>query len=467
MSYTSLYFPLFLAVVLIAYYVASRSAKLQNLILLLSSLFFYAFGHIHYAFVWAGISIFTYGTALLIARFETRKKLVAAASITSIIAFFILIKYTGMLQDLFQFEVHPMLSDLQLLLPVGLSFYSFTSIGYLSDVYNKRIEACKDLLQFFAYSSFFPQLLSGPISFADAQLPQFKANRTFSIERLKEAMPYMAWGLFKKVVIANTLVKPIAYIFSHSENHHSGTLAIGLIIYSIQVYADFSGYSDMAYGIAKMFGINIPLNFRMPYFAENISDYWRRWHSSLSKWLGRYVYVPLGGKSNSFAIHVRNIIIVFAISGLWHGANMKFVAWGLINGLFYIIFLINERSQNVVSLFPQRLVQNKFLVPSGIILTFLSVTIARVYFRSETFSQGNEYLSHLISNTGSHFSLYGVKYLVICAAFIGYEWMQRKKNYALDFAQWPIRLGIYAAVIALIIVSLQQPQSTEHIYFKY
>ena len=467
MSFTSLYFPLFLAIVLTAYFMASKSAKVQNLILLLSSLFFYAYGHIHYAFIWAGISAFTYGMAILIQRFEAHKKVIAGAGIGAVIGFFILIKYTGMLQDLFQFEVHGLLADLQLLLPVGLSFYSFTSIGYLSDVYNKRIEACKDPLQFFAYSSFFPQLLSGPISFADAQLPQFKATRTFSLERFKEAMPYLAWGLFKKVVIANTLVKPIAYIFSHSENHHSGTLVIGLIIYSIQVYADFSGYSDMAYGIAKMFGIHIPLNFRMPYFAENISDYWRRWHSSLSKWLGRYVYVPLGGKSNSFAIHVRNILIVFAISGLWHGANMKFVAWGLINAIFYIIFLINERSQSVVALFPQRLVQNKFLVPSGIILTFLCVTLARVYFRSESFSQGNDYLSNLISNTGSHFSLYGVKYLMICAAFMSFEWIQRKKNYALDFTKIPVRMGIYAVVIALIIVSLQQPQSTEHIYFKY
>lgn len=467
MSFTSIYFPLFLAIVLGAYYLVSKSAKWQNLLIILSSLFFYAYGHIHYAFIWAGISTFTYAMAMLMHRFESYKRGIAGAGIAIIIAFFVLIKYTGMLQDLFQFDVHHLLSDLQLLLPVGLSFYSFTAMGYLSDVYNKRVEACKDPLQFFAYSSFFPQLLSGPISFADIQLPQFKPNRTFSLERFKEAMPYLAWGLFKKVVIANTLVKPIAYIFSHSENHHSGTLAIGLVIYSIQVYADFSGYSDMAYGIAKMFGIHIPLNFRMPYFAENISDYWRRWHSSLSKWLGRYVYVPLGGKSHSFAIHIRNILIVFAISGLWHGANMKFVAWGLINGLFYILFLINERSQKVVSFFPQRLVQNRFLVPSGIILTFMCVTLARVYFRSETFAQGNEYLSHLISNTGSHFSLYGVKYLMICAAFIGFEWIQRKKSYALDFAKWPIRLGIYAVVIALIIVSLQQPQSTEHIYFKY
>lgn len=467
MSFTSIYFPLFLVVVLAAYFTAYKSAKVQNLIILISSLCFYAMGHFHYVLIWAGMSVFTYSMALLMDRFNSNKKVVAGLGISFIIIFFILIKYTGMLQSLFQFEVHPLLSDLQLLLPVGLSFYSFTSIGYLADVYNKRIEACKDPLQFFAYSSFFPQLLSGPISFADIQLPQFKASRTFSLERFKEALPYIVWGLFKKVVIANTIVKPIAYIFSHSENHHSGTLIIGLLIYSIQVYADFSGYSDMAYGIAKMFGINIPLNFRMPYFAENISDYWRRWHSSLSKWLGRYVYVPLGGKSNSFVIHIRNIIIVFAISGLWHGANMKFVAWGLINAFFYIIFLVNEKSQISMALFPQRLVQNKLFIPSGIILTFLSVTLARVYFRSDTFAEGNNYLSNLIHNTGDQFSIYGVKYLLICAAFMAFEWLQRKKNYTLNFSKTFLKIGVYTVVIALIIISLKQPQSTEHIYFKY
>lgn len=469
MSFTSIYFPLFLIIVLLAYYLTAKNVKLQNLTILLSSIFFYAYGHMHYFYIWASISAFTYGAGLLIQHSTKFKYVVSFLGISAIIAFFLAIKYTGMFSELTNIQLSSAIGNLQLLLPVGLSFYSFTCIGYLADVYNKRIEACREPLQFFAYSSFFPQLLSGPISFADIQLPQFKQSRSFSLNNIKEAMPFIVWGLFKKVVIANTLIKPIAYIFSHSEDHHAITLIIGLLIYSIQVYADFSGYSDMAYGVARMFGIEIPLNFRMPYFSGNIAEYWRRWHSSLSKWLGRYIYVPLGGKKGSFMIHVRNIIIVFAISGLWHGANMKFVAWGLINAFFYIVFLVQEKQVSVSPSLQPGFTYNKFLVPTGMLLTFLCVTIARVYFRSESFTQGNEYLSHLMGNTGNGYNVFGFKYLLICIAFIGFEWFRRNNISPLQMplANKYIQLGAYIVTIAMIVFALQQPQSTEHIYFKY
>jgi D-alanyl-lipoteichoic acid acyltransferase DltB (MBOAT superfamily) len=451
------------------YYLSAKHTKLQNLTVILASIFFYAYGHIHYFFIWAGISVFTYFSALLIQRFAAYRLQLSIAGIASIVAFFMAIKYTTMFGELMHINIPTSLTDLQMLLPIGLSFYSFTCIAYLADVYNKRVQACSNPLQYFAYSSFFHQILSGPISFADIQLPQFEKSRTFSVENFKSAMPFIVWGLFKKVVIANTLIKPIAYIFSHSDQHHAYTLIIGLLIYSIQVYADFSGYSDMAYGIARMLGIEIPLNFRMPYFSNNIAEYWRRWHSSLSKWLGRYIYIPLGGKKGSFLIHVRNISIVFAISGLWHGASMKFVAWGLINGFFYILFLVQEKQLFAKPILSPSVTMNKFLVPSGMILTFLSVTIVRVYFRSETFAQGNEYLWNMMHHTGNGYTFFGFKYLLICIAFIGFEWFRRKQVSPLQMPTTHkfLQLGAYAVTIAFILFALQQPQSTEHIYFKY
>lgn len=468
MSFTSTYFLPFVAIILCIYYLAAKKVSVQNSIMLAASIFFYAYGHIHYFFIWAGLSVFTFLMGLTIERFKGTKLLSALAGVSSLVIFFLLIKYSKMFFELAHVALPSQLNSLQLLLPVGLSFYSFTSIGYLIDVYQQRISACKNPLQFFAYSSFFPQILSGPISFADIQLPQYATARKFNLDNFKTALPYFVWGMFKKVVISNMLSKPVAYIFAQHENQHSITLFIGLILYSIQIYADFSGYSDMAYAIGRFFGISIPINFKMPYFSSNIADYWRRWHSSLSKWLGRYIYVPLGGNKKSFSTTLRNIIIIFAISGLWHGADTKYVIWGLLNGLFFIIYLINEKSKET-SYSISNLVLNKALAPTGMVLTFLAVTFARVYFRSETVGDANNYLIDMFNNTGNNFSIFGLQFLLYVALFMGFEWFQRNKKTALDFdTQKPIvQIGMYLAVVTFIIYFMQQPQTTEHIYFKF
>lgn len=467
MTFTSLAFLPLLAVSLCLYYVFARNKSIQNLILIAASLVFYGYGHIHYLGILGGISLFTFCLGIIIE--HAKKKIVPFIGISIIVLFFVLIKYSGMFYDLVHIPQPGELTNLNLLLPVGLSFYSFTSIGYLADIYSKRIQACKNPLQFFAYSTFFPQLLSGPICFADKQLPQFNTNRKFNLENIREAIPYLVWGLFKKVVIANTLQKPISYIFStHSEASHI-TLIIGLIIYSIQIYADFSGYSDIAYGIGRLFGIALPLNFNMPYFANNIAEYWKKWHSSLSTWFGRYIYVPLGGNRVSLAKQIINVLIIFTISGLWHGADSKFVLWGLLNGLFYSIYLLQKnialKTKLVIGV---NFVRSNLLL-SAPLITFILICLFRVYFRADSIQEANDYLVNLLRNDTSTLPVFGLKYLLIACSFMGFEWLQRNSPYPLtnrlshNYMHW----AYYLITIGFIIYGFQQPQTTEHIYFKF
>ncbi|HPI54245.1 MAG TPA: MBOAT family O-acyltransferase [Chitinophagaceae bacterium] len=467
MTFTSSTFLPLLAVSLCLYYVFARNKSIQNLLLIAASLVFYGYGHIHYLGILGGISLFTFCMGIFIQ--QVKHKIVPIIGISVIVLFFVLIKYSGMFYDLFHFTQPSELSNLNLLLPVGLSFYSFTSIGYLADVYSKRIQACNNPLQFFAYSTFFPQLLSGPICFADKQLPQFNTNRKFNLENIKEAIPYLVWGLFKKVVIANTLQKPISYIFSTQSEANHTTLIIGLVIYSIQIYADFSGYSDMAYGIGRLFGIQLPINFNMPYFANNIADYWKKWHSSLSTWFGRYIYIPLGGNRVNLFIQVKNVLIIFLVSGLWHGADLKFVLWGLLNGLFYAAYLIQKEVSIKTKLASGLHFVKSNLIISGPLFTFILVCLFRVYFRADSIQNANEYLQHLFTNSTMAIPPFGLKYLLIASLFIGFEWLQRNQPYPLtnQFSTKSIQWAYYILAIGFITYGFQQPQTTEHIYFKF
>lgn len=467
MSFYALSFLPLLVVSLCIYYVFAGNKSIQNVVLIVASLIFYGFGHLHYLGVLGGISLFTFFMGILME--YTNKKIISIIGISSIVLFFILIKYSGMGFDLIHQRQPDALSKLNLLLPVGLSFYCFTSIGYLADIYTQRIKSCKNPLQFVAYSTFFPQLLSGPICFADKQLPQFGTNRKFNFDNLKEAFPFLVWGLFKKVVIANTLQKPIAYIFSTHEEANYATLIIGLIIYSIQIYADFSGYSDMAFGIGRLFGITLPLNFNMPYFANNIAEYWKKWHSSLSTWFGRYIYIPLGGNRVSLAKQIINVLIIFAVSGLWHGADSKFVLWGLLNGLFYSIYLIQKKIALKTKLaLGVNFVRSNLLL-SAPLVTFILICLFRVYFRADSIQEANDYLVNLLRNDTSTLPVFGLKYLLIACSFMAFEWLQRNSPYPLTYRlnHFSIQWAYYLIAIGLIVYGFQQPQTTEHIYFKF
>lgn len=470
MTFTTSYFPIFLLASICMYYLLAKSAKAQNILLIISALFFYGMGHPRYLLIWACISSIAFLAGLLSQRYQNYSKTITVLSVVSIVMVFLGLKYPLMISQAITSEKNSIAAYLSSWLPIGLSFYSFTTIGYVLDVKSKRIEACKNPITFYAYCGFFPQLLSGPISFADKQLPQFSELRTFDLQRTKSAIHIFLWGVFKKVVISGLLSKPIAYIFAQQEYQNSTTLFIGLVLYSIQIYADFSGYSDMAFALGKAYGIQIPNNFNMPYFANNIAEYWRRWHSSLSMWFSRYVYVPMGGNKKGISIQLLNLLTVFLLSGLWHGADWKFVLWGAINGLFFIIYILSTRLSIKTTFSTLSPVKNSIGI-SGMLLTFLAVSMARVYFRADSIESANSYLLNLFDNQQpfSLQSLIGWKEVLIASLFIGFEWWRRNGNEVLHLEnKSPIlQYSLYALVIGLIAISFLQAQTTEHIYFKF
>tara|TARA_B110000046_G_scaffold74336_1_gene82300 strand:- start:5226 stop:6011 length:786 start_codon:yes stop_codon:yes gene_type:complete len=237
---------------------------------------------------------------------------------------------------------------LSIILPVGISFYTFQTLSYTLDVYNRKLKATNSLLQFAAYVSFFPQLVAGPIERAIHLLPQFNHTRSFNLNHAKAGIRLIVWGLFKKIVIADSLTPIVNEIFGNFQNESGTTLIIGAVLFAFQIYGDFSGYSDIAIGTSRLFGFDLMSNFKFPYFARNIGKFWRRWHISLSTWFRDYLYIPLGGSRGSKSKQIRNIFIIFLVSGFWHGANWIFIAWGALHALLFLpLFLLRSNRKHL------------------------------------------------------------------------------------------------------------------------
>ncbi|MDF1547663.1 MAG: MBOAT family protein, partial [Bacteroidales bacterium] len=282
-------------------------------------------------------------------------------------------------------------------LPVGISFYTFQTISYTIDVYRNKIEVSKNFLNFAVYVAYFPQLVAGPIERAVNLLPQIQNKRKFCYNQAVDGMRQIVWGVFKKVVIADHCAQIINPIFENSVDYNGITLILGAILFSFQIYGDFSGYSDIAIGTSKLLGIKLIRNFNLPYFSRDIAEFWRRWHVSLSSWFKDYLYIPLGGSKKGTLISVRNIFIIFMISGIWHGANWTFIFWGLIHVLLYIpLFLLERHRSNIF--FEQgksKKISNQFFKR---VITFLTVSLAWIFFRSETVFDAFEYLINIFDN---------------------------------------------------------------------
>ena len=294
---------------------------------------------------------------------------------------------------LFHLSTHHLL--IHVILPVGISFYTFQALSYSIDVYRGKIKPTKDILAFLAFISFFPQLVAGPIERAANLLPQFLHKRSFNYHQAADGMRQILWGLFKKIVIADTCAIYVDQVFSSYNTYTGSTLLVAAILFTFQIYGDFSGYSDMAIGIAKLFGIKLMRNFNNPYFSRNIAEFWRRWHISLTTWFRDYVYIPLGGSRVGKAAIVRNVFIIFLLSGLWHGANWTFIAWGGYHVLLFLPLILlgkNHKSTNFID--------DKRILPSlkesvQILLTFGLTTIGWIIFRAENITQAGEYLSRM------------------------------------------------------------------------
>lgn len=478
MLFNSINFALFLPVVLILYWLLEKKKLIyQNSLLLLASYFFYACWDWRFLFLLIFSTLLDYFTGLKMCRAgrQKSKKFWFWLSVTVNLGFLGVFKYYNFFIESFAelisqvgLQVNPW--TLKVILPVGISFYTFHGLSYVIDIYKDRIKAERNFIDYSVFVSFFPLLVAGPIERATHLLPQIKKKRSFDYERSIDGLRQILWGLFKKVVIADFSAETVNAIFNNSAHASGSTLVVGAIFFAFQIYCDFSGYSDIALGTARLFGIELLRNFAFPYFSRDIAEFWRRWHISLSSWFRDYLYIPLGGSKGSTWMKVRNIFIIFIVSGFWHGANWTFIVWGLLNALYIIpsILLSSNRSHLDV-------VAAGKLVPSfrelfSICLTFGLTVFAWIFFRSDSLGSAFNYIANICSP-----SLFSVPALLPSTLvlwvlfFLGVEWIGREGPYALSKIglNWPtpFRWAAYYSIV-LAVCYFAGPQQ-QFIYFQF
>ena len=484
MLFNSLDFLIFLPIVFVLYWhVFRRSLCWQNLFVVAASYVFYGWWDWRFLLLIAVTSLCSYGSGLLIdqqlqcgnqrlAKLWTVLNIVVNLSILGVFKYFNF--FVDSLQMLFS-EVGVTLDapTLKVILPVGISFYTFQALSYTIDVYRRQMTATKDFVAFFAFISFFPQLVAGPIERASNLLPQFLNRREFVYANAVDGLRQMLWGFFKKLVVADNCAVAVNFIWGSYTDQSGLALWIAAFLFTFQIYCDFSGYSDIAIGCARLFGIRLSRNFDVPYFSRNIQEFWRRWHISLMTWFRDYVYFPLGGSREGRWLTVRNILIVFFLSGLWHGANWTFVLWGLYHGvLLSVMTLIPHARYKDVVAEGQILPRMKELLQIG--LTFACVLVGWIIFRAENVTQLGSIAAKLFTAEG-FFNLYGSGLRPDIFVFIVFmlivEWLQRSKQHALQFPAFSVfryhivRVGIYYSLIILMWVAYSSAQ--EFIYFQF
>jgi D-alanyl-lipoteichoic acid acyltransferase DltB (MBOAT superfamily) len=464
MLFTSLEFIIFLPTVFLLYwFVFQRNVKLQNLFLLVVSYFFYAWWDWRFLSLIMLCSGMNYVAGIALGATENpknRKPILVIACIASL-GLLGVFKYFGFFVDNFInafaiLGIHLPQRTLDIILPVGISFYTFKALSYTIDVYQKKFEPTKDVIAFFAFVGFFPQLMAGPIDRATNFLPQFYVKRTFEYEKAVDGMRQMLWGFFKKIVIADNCALSVNHVFDNYEKLPASTLILGAVFFSFQIYADFSGYSDIAIGSSRLFGFSSGRNFNYPYFSRNIAEFWRRWHISLTAWLRDYLYIPLGGNRGTQYQILRNTFIVFLLVGFWHGASWTFIFWGFINALFFLPLLLSKknRTNSDTKVQSKMLPSIKELVQMG--FTFALATLAWIFFRADSIAQAFAYIENIFSKpmfVAPHGSRAKVILPLILIMLI-VEWLQRKNQHGLDDLRmhFLLRWSVYYAISAGIIV---------------
>ena len=406
MLFNSLEFGLFLPIVFILYwFVANNNLKIQNCLLLGASYFFYGWWDWRFLSLIILSSFIDYfiGVFLISENREKRRKLLLMLSIFVNLGLLGFFKYYNFFIDsftdsftFFGSTINP--NRLSIILPVGISFYTFQTLSYTIDVYKKKLAATNDIISFFAFVSFFPQLVAGPIERATNLLPQFFNKRKFDYSKSVDGLRQILWGFFKKVVIADNCAIYVNNIFENYTTYPSSLLLLGAVFFAFQIYCDFSGYSDIAIGTARLFGFNLMQNFSFPYFSRDIAEFWRRWHISLSTWFRDYVYIPLGGSKVSSFIKIRNVFVIFIISGFWHGANLTFIAWGLLHALYFIPLMLMRGNRNNTG----KIAEGRYL-PSlkeffQILITFSITVLAWIFFRADNITHALDYIFRLFTN---------------------------------------------------------------------
>lgn len=470
MLFHSVDFAVFLPVVFTAYWLLRRNRRLQNLLVVAASAVFYGWWD------WRFLSLLWFSTILdyLVGRGLGRtddaltRKLLLAASIVLNLGLLGFFKYFNFFADqftaAFRFFGSPIgTRSLDIVLPVGISFYTFQTMSYSIDVYRRKMAPTEDWLAFFAFVGFFPQLVAGPIERASNLLPQFLAERTFDREESVDGLRQALWGFFKKVVIADQCAVYVDQIFHNAPRLSGSTLLLGAWLFLFQVYGDFSGYSDIAIGVARLFGIRLTRNFAYPFFSRDIGEYWRRFHISLSSWFRDYLYIPLGGSRCGPWRKAGNTVLIFLASGFWHGADWTFLAWGALNCICFLPLLFTGRNRRHMDT-----VAEGRLLPNGretlqMGATFSFAMIAAVLFRSSDMNQAVSYLLLLFSPSLFRVSVEEIKRLsvgadivyLVCfiAAMLCVEWLQREKEHALQWRGGRVPRALrWVACYGLIVV---------------
>lgn len=474
MLFNSIEFLLFLPIVFILYWFVFKKIQQQNILLLIASYVFYGWWD------WRFLSLILFSTLIdytlgiqmqKVKAAKKRKHLLWASLLVNLgmLGFF---KYYNFFIDSWieawsGLGVTMHASSLHIILPVGISFYTFQTLSYTIDIYREKLQPTKDFIAFASFVSFFPQLVAGPIERATNLLPQFSIKRVFKYEYAVSGMKLILWGLVKKVVIADSCAILVNKIFADYQNESGLVLIMGAIYFAFQIYCDFSGYSDIAIGTSRLFGFKLMKNFNYPYFSRDIAEFWRRWHISLSTWFRDYLYIPLGGSRGSLKIKIRNVFVIFLVSGFWHGANWTFIIWGGLNALFFLPLLLRKKNRNNLGEVAAHSFLPSFKELFQILSTFTITTFAWIFFRASSLKEALNYIAGIFdfSNFFPDF-LRHKKVLPLLILFIILEWFSRKQEYAIVLDK-KYRVVFYLVFTFLILYYASVEEKSSFIYFQF
>ncbi len=461
MLFNSFEFAIFLPIVFLLYwFVFNHSLRQQNLFVVVASYVFYGWWDWRFLLLIAFTSFCSYGSGLLIAKFREAPRKAKAVNVANIVVNLLILgvfKYYDFFVTSFADLFLGGKTDgllLKVILPVGISFYTFQALSYSIDVFRGRMEPTRDVIQFFAYVSFFPQLVAGPIERATNLLPQFAKPRSFDYSMGVDGLRQILWGLFKKIVVADNCAVFVDRVFSTYQTQTGSTLLLAAVFFAFQIYGDFSGYSDIAIGTAKLFGIKLMRNFNVPYFSRDIAEFWRRWHISLTTWFRDYVYIPMGGSRCSKAKIIRNTFVIFLLSGFWHGANWTFIAWGAYHAFLFLPLILMGKNRKYRDNVAEGRILPNLKELGQMLLTFFLVVIGWIIFRAESIGQAWAFIGQMCTSSilsvpdapgVTGFSVAIVLMLVV-------EWVQRDKPHALDLTNIQscvLRYVIYVFVLFL------------------
>ena len=468
MAFQSIDYLIFLPALLLLYWANGRVP--QNVLVLLGSYFFYGYVHQWFLLLIVTSTVVDYLCALGMKRFPTRKRGLLFASLITNIGMLCIFKYLGFFVEsvalaLESLGLPPQRVTLDIVLPVGISFYPFQTMGYTIDVYRERLEARSSFLDYAVFVAFFPQLVAGPIERAARFLPQVEKRRCFSPRQAGDALLLLVWGFFKKLVIADNVALIADKIFLLGDPGFV-LLWVGVLAFCVQIYADFSAYTDIARGTAKLFGFELMRNFEHPYISQTPAEFWRRWHISLSSWFRDYVYIPMGGRRVSASRGFRNVMVTFILSGLWHGASFNFALWGAYHGLLLVVY-------RGVNRFAPRLLSSKALLAPRLVLFFGLTNFGWLLFREHDLSQLWHYLTlSPAANTPKQWVAAGYFLGLVCTyslPLVVHTWVDLLG--AERIFRGEMRLAIAesaaAAILLVAMMILYSPTPSDFIYFRF